>query len=70
MPASSLPYPRPAILRPVAPSALPGSNTPGEWSSRRCTQGQLHSLLSECGPLVPTKPRMITFMLDQQGMCP
>lgn len=38
---------------------------PGEWSSRGCTQGQVHSLLPECGLLVPTKRRMITFMRDQ-----
>lgn len=42
----------------------------GEWSSRGCTYSQLHALLPECGLLVPTKPTMFTFMLDQQGMYP
>lgn len=29
---------------------------PGEWSSRGCTQGQVHSLLPECRLLAPSSP--------------
>lgn len=67
--ASSLPCPRPAILRPVAPSAPPGPSALG-LVSKGCIQGQLHPLLPECGLLVPTKPRRLIVMPDQQGCVP
>lgn len=41
----------------------------GEWSSRNAPRASCISFLPECGLLVPTKLRMVTFMLDQQGMC-
>lgn len=49
------PCPRPAILRPVAPSAPPG---PAPWGVglEGCVQGQLPSLLPECGPRSPPSP--------------
>jgi hypothetical protein len=70
MPASSLPYPRPAILGPVAPRAPPHPSTQGNglqedepWAS--C----IHSS-QNVGLGVSPKPRMSLFMLVQQGMCP
>lgn len=43
---------------------------PREWPSRGCTLVHSHPFSRNVWLWVPTKPRIVTIFLDQQGMCP